>query len=152
MTKNYGLDNRVATHEAFRALENSQNRLENAMERSATGARDAATLSRPEVRDEILNKAGSDGDYKALDAVVYETAVKMAAGHDSGQVGTKEIAQAVASWKGVVTKAAKGDGFLGASNDATTAGLKTIYAAAQQAEKSAAAYAQSQATDPKKGA
>ncbi len=132
------LDNRVSTAEAHRAIEASGERLQRAMERSANGPRDAATLSRPEVRDEILNRAGSDGDFKALDQAVYETAVKVANGRNSGQVGASEIKQAVNSWKLAATSASKGDGFLGALRDTATDGLKAIYAAAQQHEKFAA--------------
>ena len=128
------LDNRVSLNEAQHAIEASGKRLDAAMARSANGARDAATLSRPEVRDEVLNKAGSDGDFKALDAMVYDTAVKIAKSRNSGQVGSSELNQAVNSWKLAAKSGSKGDGFLGAVRDTSTAGLKAIYNAAKQHE------------------
>jgi hypothetical protein len=132
------LDNRVSLNEAQHAIEAAGKRLETAMARSANGARDAATLSRPEVKDEILNKAGSDGDFKALDAMVYDTAVKIATSRNSGQVGASEIKQSVNSWKLAAKSASKGDGFLGAVRDTSTAGLKAIYNASKQHEAFAA--------------
>ncbi|MCB9650367.1 MAG: hypothetical protein H6730_27840 [Deltaproteobacteria bacterium] len=128
------IDNRVSLTEAQHAIQASEKRLDAAMARSANGARDAATLSKPEVRDEILNKAGSAGEFKALDAMVYDTAVKIAKSRNSGQVGASELKQAANSWMLAARSASKGDGFLGQVRDTSTAGLKAIYAAASKHE------------------
>lgn len=138
MMRPMGIDNRVATHEAHRAIEASGDRLERAMERSALNPRDAATLSKAEFSAQIANKAGIADAFQNLDAMVFQTAAKLAAGRGSGQIGASEIRQAVGMWKGQATIQSRGDGFL-AARDATGAALKKIHAAAAQHEKHAAA-------------
>jgi hypothetical protein len=133
----FGIDNRVATHEAQRAVEASGQRLERAMDRSANNARDAATLSQGEFKAEIADKGGIAKPFENLDRLVYNTAANIAKGRDSGQVGASEIRQAVGLWKAQASLRSGGDGFL-AARHATAASLQNIHAAAQKHESYAA--------------